>query len=406
MAGVDRAVCTESELSRAALDVLAFRVVLLTGLAPALARAQSVPGMPEPGEDPPPPAGAEPLGTELEAQPDRGPAGPPAGWVILPGINYAPEPGFTVAAALLRYFRVGGDPEVRLSSVGLRGSLSLRGRGELSFDPSLWMAGDRLNLAGTLGVSYFDYPYYGIGNQTRAEDREDFTAVRVNARLEAAARVWRALFTGVLYDFRHEDITEVADAGMIEAGVVGGEGGTLSGVGGILRWDSRDHSFAPRRGGVISFSPRIYRRGLGSQHDFGRMVLDASWFIGLGGEHVLALDGRADVRTGAPPFDHLSLAGGSRLLRGMIEGRYRDDHFLGGQVEYRFPIVWRLGGAAFGGAGRVAHQLREIDLDGWHWAAGGGLRFAVNPEERINLRFDAGTTAEGTNVYLAIGEAF
>ena len=30
----------------------------------------------------------------------------------------------------------------------------------------------------------------------------------------------------------------------------------------------------------------------------------------------------------------------------------------------------------------------------------------MNPEERINLRFDTGITVEGTNYYLAIGEAF
>ncbi|HEU5057152.1 MAG TPA: BamA/TamA family outer membrane protein [Kofleriaceae bacterium] len=395
-------------MSRRRLDVLAIVAALSAGLTPARAAAQPVPGVPEPGEPPAPPAGAATEPTELEARrPDVDRRdGPGPGWVILPGINYAPEPGLTVGGALLRYFRLTDDPETRLSSHRLQASVSLKGRGEVSFDPSLWAADDGLHLGGTLNASYFDYPYYGIGNDTRAADREDFTSMRVHARPEAAARVWRDLFAGVLYDFRYEDITAVEEGGMVDAGPVGSEGGTLSGVGGILRWDSRDHSFAPRQGGVVSFSPRLYRRGLGSDHDFGRLLLDASWFVGLGGEHVVAVDGRGDFRTGAPPFDHLSLAGGSRLLRGMIEGRFRDNHFLGGQVEYRFPLFWRVGGVAFGGAGRVADEVRHFELDGWHWAAGGGVRFAVNQDERINLRFDAGATAEGSNVYLAIGEAF
>ena len=395
-------------MARTALDVLAIWAALLVSLTPALARAQSVPGIPEPGDVAPPPAGGASTPAELEARPrdiDRR-DGPGPGWVILPGVNYAPEPGLTVAAALLRYFRLGEDPEGRLSSVRMQASVSLHGRGEVSVDPSLWAADDRLRLGGTLNASYFDYAYYGIGNQTSAQDREDFTSVRINARLEAAARMWHDLFAGVLYDFRYEDITAVQEGGMIETGVVGGDGGFLSGVGGILTWDSRDHSFAPREGGVVTLSPRLYRRGLGSDHEFGRVLLDASWFVGLGGEHVVAVDGRADFRTGAPPFDHLSQAGGSRLLRGMIEGRYRDSHFLGGQVEYRFPLIWRVGGAAFGGVGRVSDEASDFDLDGWHWAAGGGIRFAVNPEERINLRFDTGITVEGTNYYLAIGEAF
>jgi hypothetical protein len=193
-------------LAPTALDVLAIRAALLVILTPALAHAQSVPGMPEPGEEPPPPALAASAPAELEAQPrdvDRR-DGPGPGWVILPGVNYAPEAGLTVAAALLRYFRLGEDPEGRLSSLRMQASISLDGRGELSVDPSLWAADDRLRLGGTLNATYFDYAYYGIGNQTRAEDGEDFTSVRLNARLEAAARMWHDRFAGVLYDFRYE----------------------------------------------------------------------------------------------------------------------------------------------------------------------------------------------------------
>ena len=34
--------------------------------------------------------------------------------------------------------------------------------------------------------------------------------------------------------------------------------------------------------------------------------------------HVVAVDASLDMRTGEPPFDHLSQAGGDSLLRGMI----------------------------------------------------------------------------------------
>lgn len=365
-----------------------------------------MPGVPEPGEPAPPPGAAPDPAPPPERAVDGTPDEPEPGWVILPGINYTPERGLTLAGAVLRYFRFGDAPQGRVSSMALRTGISFAGRGELTFDPSVWAAGDRINIAGTLGVSYFDYPYYGIGNDTPESNREDYTALRISSRIEVVARVWRSLLAGVVHDFRHEDVTEVEEGGLIDAGVVGGSGGRLSGVGGILRWDSRDHSFQPRRGGVVTLTPRLYRKGIGSDLDFGRVLIDGSWFFGLGGAHVLGLDGRLDMRTGDPPFDHLSLAGGSRLLRGMIEGRFRDNHMAGGQLEYRFPLVWRFGGAAFAGAGRVARRLADLDLEGWKWAAGGGLRFAVNPEERINLRFDVGATREGTNFYLAIGEAF
>lgn len=394
-------------MPRIGLEVLAAPAVLLAALIPATpARAQSVPGVPEPG-DQVQPVGAAGTPAELEAKrPEEEDDTPRPGWVILPGINYAPETGLSASGTLLRHFRLKHHPDARLSSLGLHSMVSFNRRGEVNFDPVLWMAGDRLNLTGTLGVSYFDYPYYGIGNDSPAAAREDFTSFRTSARLEPTARMWGPLYAGLVYDFRHEEITAIEEGGMIDGGVVGDQGGFLSGVGGILRWDSRDHSLAPRAGGVLSFSPRMYRRGLGSDYDFGRLVVDGSWFFGLGGSHVVAFDGRGDFRTGDPPFDHLSQAGGSRLLRGMIEGRFRDNHYLAGQVEYRFPLFWRFGGVAFGGVGRVADQLRDFEITGWKWAAGGGLRFAVNRKERINVRVDVGATAEGRNVYLAIGEAF
>jgi outer membrane protein assembly factor BamA len=382
------------------------RAVLLLSLLPAAAHAQSVPGVPEstdvepPIEDSTPPPPVED-GPQLIAASSRR-----DGWVALPGVTYTPERGLSVAGALLRYFRV-GRPGGRPSRIALQAGVSFTKRAELNFDPNLWLVGDRLNVALASQVSYFDYPYYGIGNDTEETAREDFTAFRIPIRLEALARMSEDSYGGLLYDFRYEDITDVSDGGELEAGALNGTGGGfVSGVGGLLRWDSRDESFYPRSGGLATMSPRIYRRGIGSDHDFMRLLFDASWFFGLGGAHVIAVDGRADFRHGDPPFDLLAVAGGSRLLRGMIEGRYRDNHLVAGQVEYRYPLFWRFGGVAFAGAGRVASSLSELSLADLKYTGGTGLRFAVDRTERINIRGDIGVTAEDWNVYLAIGEAF
>ena len=77
-----------------------------------------------------------------------------------------------------------------------------------------------------------------------------------------------------------------------------------------------------------------------------------------------------------------------------------------GQAEYRFPIFGRLGGAAFLGTGKVAHTLKAFDLSGLHTAAGTGLRFAIVPSERINIRLDFAYAATGIGYYLDLGEAF
>ncbi|HWM85397.1 MAG TPA: BamA/TamA family outer membrane protein [Kofleriaceae bacterium] len=346
---------------------------------------------------------AEPIaGTETELQAPR-----LAGWVFLPGVTYTPDHGLTLAGAALRYFKTEART-ARVSHVVLTAEGSLEGRGMVSFDPNVWFDGGRFHLGGTALVSYLDYSYFGLGNDTRMADGEDYTAVRGTVRPEGVMRIARSLYGGVVYEFRHENITALEEGGAIDSGMVAGdgEGTVVSGIGGLVRWDSRDHSFSPRSGGLITLSPRVYGSFLGSDHDFTRLLLEASWFFGLGGDHVLAVDGRVDLRGGDPPFSYMAYAGGSRLLRGMLEGRFRDRHFAGAQVEYRFPLFWRFGGVAFGGLGRVASELSEFALTDLKYSAGGGLRFAIQQDERITVRLDVAKSNDDSAFYFALLEAF
>ena len=59
----------------------------------------------------------------------------------------------------------------------------------------------------------------------------------------------------------------------------------------------------------------------------------------------------------------------------------------------------------FVGAGNVAHSLGAFDLDDPKVAGGGGLRFALSPEQRVNLRVDFAVTREGdSNLYVGLLE--
>lgn len=325
--------------------------------------------------------------------------------MVLPGATYTPERGLILSAAALRYVRPAASN--RLSRIMLQGGGSFDRRGELDFDPEIYFRNGRLILDGSSQLTYFDYAFFGIGNDTHSASRENYTAFRFNARVELIYRLAHGFYLGGLYDTRYENIVATEPGGLLDTGsVTGSGGGFLTGIGVLARYDTRDSSIAPRRGGIVTLTPRFYGRMLGSSFGFTRWVLDASWFFGIRGAHVIGLDGRAEFRTGNPPFDHLSQAGGGRLLRGMLEGRFRDNHYIASQVEYRFPIYWRFGGVAFAGLGRVASAIDELDLTGLKYSAGAGLRFAVRPAERINVRLDVGRSVDGFNAYLRILEAF
>ena len=66
--------------------------------------------------------------------------------------------------------------------------------------------------------------------------------MRVGAEGEAIARLAGDFFAGMLYDYRFVHITAVDEGGELDmAAVEGAGGGVLSGVGAILRYDSRDN---------------------------------------------------------------------------------------------------------------------------------------------------------------------
>jgi hypothetical protein len=76
------------------------------------------------------------------------------------------------------------------------------------------------------------------------------------------------------------------------------------------------------------------------------------------------------------------------------------------QAEYRIPIFWRFGLVLFGGTGQVADELSQMDLDGLHFNIGAGIRFMLDPKEKLNLRFDVGKGTDKPGFYLTFGEAF
>jgi hypothetical protein len=94
-------------------------------------------------------------------------------------------------------------------------------------------------------------------------------------------------------------------------------------------------------------------------------------------------------------------------MRGYFMGRYRDRHYLTAQAEYRRMVWWRLGFAAFAGAGEVfGSEGSDFRLSNLQWSVGGGLRLLFNRAERVNLRVDFGVGKSTTGLYFQLEEAF
>jgi hypothetical protein len=60
----------------------------------------------------------------------------------------------------------------------------------------------------------------------------------------------------------------------------------------------------------------------------------------------------------------------------------------------------------FAGAGDVFKQTSDLSFDRIKYSVGAGLRFYVNPLERLNIRLDYAYGREGGYFYFFVAEAF
>ncbi len=61
---------------------------------------------------------------------------------------------------------------------------------------------------------------------------------------------------------------------------------------------------------------------------------------------------------------------------------------------------------AFAGAGDVFDNTNNLSMSHLKYSIGTGLRFAVNPAERLNIRLDYGYGKDGGYFYFIVAESF
>jgi outer membrane protein assembly factor BamA len=324
----------------------------------------------------------------------------------IPVLFYTPETRWAGGAAGLHSYRPRPAGRPTVSSGGLVYTQNRQVSAEIQTEA--YLADGRYMVSAQLGYSKFPDKFYGIGNATRADDEETYTSRGARAELEARRRVAPGLYLGAACEIRDTEIIEREEDGLLAGGSVrGSEGSLVSGGGLVLAWDTRDNVVNATSGSYHTAS--VFRTGglLGGDFSFTRYTLDLRRFVPVRQGHVLGLHGYGRAVTRDVPFDLMPRLGGQNIMRGTFQGRYRDRWLLATQAEYRFHLWWRLGAVAFAGAGQVAERLDAVSLADLHPSVGGGLRFMLDPRDRMNLRFDLGYGRDGASgVYITIGEAF
>ena len=211
-------------------------------------------------------------------------------------------------------------------------------------------------------------------------------------------------------------------------GIAGGRTNPLSVS---IIYNNRDDITRPTRGWSFTAKAQRVNRWLGSEFEFTRYILDASYLrspltsrqvlgLRIGGEFI-------DAKRRQVPFFELASLGGANDLRGFFQDRFlgRSRVMINGEyrlelLDFDFFEIWhvRIDGVAFGDMGRVFADDRELRSEfqvetrllprlfrDFRYSYGGGLRFALG--EAILARLDVGFSDEERGlVYLTFGHMF
>ncbi len=325
----------------------------------------------------------------------------------LPIFYYTPETGFAGGAAALYLYRDTVFRENRASDI--TGDAIYTGKKQVivEFNGDFYFGDGKYRLLADTWYKKFPNSFYGIGNNVLSSAQESYTSKAFFGRIVLYRKIYSRFNLAPLIQFESASIIETKPGGLLESGTIpGSNGGNVAGAGIVANWDSRDNTFAAYSGSFYQITAAVNDKSLGSDFNYTDIELDTRNFFEMFPSQILAVQAGFQIIDGTAPFQDLARFGGQDYLRGYFDGQYRDKTQVGGQVEYRIPVWWRFGAVAFAGVAQVADKMSQWSINEFKFAAGAGIRFLLNRQERIAVRLDMGFGTNSSGVYFTVTEAF
>lgn len=242
--------------------------------------------------------------------------------------------------------------------------------------------------------------FFGLGNTSRNADRETYDKEPLLLEGEVSRALSRRWVVRGGLRFRDTLNRCVKAGGLLEAlGTPSvGRATYASGFLGV-QFDSRDAYLRPNTGwlceGEIEDAPGPF----GDGKRFVRWEVGARRFIPTGflGTVVAARVRCAGLDHRDLPIQALLSLGGGSTLRGYAQDRFLDAALSVANVEWRFPVVGRLGAVVGVDAGKVWQSFSRMDLGSWAWNTVVGARYYM---DTFTVRGDWGLSREGSGLYL------
>jgi hypothetical protein len=333
------------------------------------------------------------------------------GFFMVPLLYYTPDTRWAFGGAGVYYFKIPPKFEheklTRVSYVQFLSDYTQNKQLDVWGVWNIFTRNENYLLKGEMRYRNFPDRFYGIGNNTLESVEEKYSYSLVSLKNLFMKKVKPSLFVGVDYHFEYEYGFSYTEGGILEQGTITGyKGGVGSAIGLVSVYDSRDNAINAFSGKLIELSSYVYNPAIGSTFNFVGINGIYQQYWNFKKKQSLAVQSRLRLNYGNVPFLDMSTVGSDELVRGYPKNRFRDNHFIGGQVEYRRPLFWRFGMVAFAGFGDVFDSPKDLSIHNLKYSVGTGLRFVVNPAERLNIRFDYAWGKEGGHYYFSVAEAF
>ena len=326
-----------------------------------------------------------------------------------PYVYYTPETQLAFGAGGVVTFFPQKQRLLNPSSVTLSAFYSTIKTYQIDLDSKLFFSHNEIASSIELRFAHNIDRFYGIGNNTPDLGTEEFVLDNVGGMVDfqMPPAIIISDRAGFIIEYREYIMDDRKQNPYLQSdSVTGVKGGAVSGLGMIYVWDNRDQIFFPNDGGLTEFKFIIYTKDLGSDYTFTWLEMNSRRYWSFLADHVIAVQVYLNSVGGNPPFYKLPALGGSRIMRGYYQGRYRDFNFFSSQVEYRQYFTSRFGFITFFGIGLIDTDLTSMQIKSMKYSYGAGLRFLFNKEQKINLRMDIGFGKETSGVYFGIEEAF
>lgn len=330
----------------------------------------------------------------------------------LPNIGYSPDTKLVLGAFMLAQFKPKrAGEETRPSNLMASAAFTFEKQTSIETYYNIIFPQEKWLWNGATFFQRWPIRYWGVGPDTQVEDEITIDYRNIAFEQSLYRSINNAIYIGPKVHFRHmydvnyeSDDNEPLDA----PNVTGGEGSTNLGIGLGGTWDKRNSILTPTENHYVEFSALFYSPNWLGDFSFQTYTLDVRKYFDFDtqGKTVLAFQSISKLNKGEVPFRDMSLLGGSKMMRGYIEGRFRDKVGLQIQTEYRQMIKGRFGMVLFAATGNVAPNLSDLEMSKTKWTLGTGLRYNINKVDPTFIRIDYGFGKDTSGLYLTLGEAF